>query len=191
MRRHPITISLSILAAALPVIRPNPASAQTTSPLFQETFRGNILDNLNQIPYRVTSSKSTGANNNPVLSQSVCLTASQDVTNTGSNSNVPGCAPGLTGLPTGGDTSGGGALRLTSNRVGYLDAGRGFAGQGERGSFIVDTPFSRTEGLIIEFDFFIYNGRTSGNGIPPGADGLSFFILDGSSTNPEPGAFGG
>ena len=199
MRRHPIPKNFSILAAALPIALPitlsialpNPAFAQTTSPLFQETFRGNILDNLNQIPYRVTSSKSTGANNNPALSQSVCLTASQDVTNTGSNSNVPGCAPGLTGLPAGGDTSGGGALRLTSNRVGYLDAGRTFAGQGERGSFIVDTPFSRTEGLIVEFDFFIYNGRSSGNGIPPGADGLSFLILDGSTTNPEPGAFGG
>jgi len=187
-----LTKTLLILATiALPNALPNPTSAQTTTPLFQETFRRNILDNLNQIPYRVTSSKSTGANNNPNLSQSVCLTASQDVTNTGSSSNVPGCAPGLTGLPANGDTSGFGALRLTSNRVGYLDAGRGFAGQGERGSFIVDTPFSRTEGLIIEFDFFVYNGRSSGNGIPPGADGLSFFILDGTTTSPEPGAFGG
>ena len=203
MRRHPftktVTKTVSRLAAVLPIALPivlpialpESASAQTTSPLFQETFRRNILDNLNQIPYRVTSSKSTGANNDPALSQSVCLTASQDVTNTGSSSNVPGCAPGLTGLPVGGDTSGGGALRLTSNRVGYLDAGRTFAGQGERGSFIVDTPFSRTEGLIIEFDFFVYNGRTSGNGIPPGADGLSFFILDGTTASPEPGAFGG
>lgn len=187
-----LTKTLSILATiALPNALPNATSAQTTTPLFQETFRRNILDNLNQIPYRITSSKSTGANNNPNLSQSVCLTASQDVTNTGSSSNVPGCAPGLTGLPANGDTSGFGALRLTSNRVGYLDAGRGFAGQGERGSFIVDTPFSRTEGLIIEFDFFVYNGRSSGNGIPPGADGLSFFILDGTTTSPEPGAFGG
>ena len=198
MRPHPLTpltktalLFAAALPIALPIALPTPASAQTTSPLFQETFRRNILDNLNQIPYRVTSSKSTGANNDPNLSQSVCLTASQDVTNTGSSSNVPGCAPGLTGLPAGGDISGGGALRLTSNRVGYLDAGRGFAGQGERGSFIVDTPFSRTEGLIVEFDFFIYNGRSSGNGVPPGADGLSFLILDGSTTSPEPGAFGG
>ena len=197
MRRHLTTLTktASYLAATLPIVLPialpNSAFAQTTSPLFRETFRGNILDNLNQIPYRITSSKSTGANNNPDLSQSVCLTASQDVTNTGSSFNVPGCAPGLTGLPVGGDASGSGALRLTSNRVGYLDAGRGFAGQGERGSFIVDTPFSRAEGLIIEFDFFVYNGRSSGNGVPPGADGLSFFILDGTTNNPEPGAFGG
>ena len=193
MRRHFITLTKTVffLAAALPIALPNSASAQTTTPLFQETFRKNILDNLNQIPYRVTSSKSTGANNDPKFSQSVCLTASQDVTNTGLSSNVPGCAPGLTGLPAGGDISGDGALRLTSNRVGYLDAGRSFVGQGERGSFIVDTPFSRTEGLIIEFDFFVYNGRSSGNGVPPGADGLSFFILDGSTASPEPGAFGG
>lgn len=197
MRCHltPFAKTTSCLAAVLPIVLPialpDSAFAQTTTPLFRETFRRNILDNLNQIPYRITSSKSTGANNNPALSQSVCLTASQDVTNTGSSSNVPGCAPGLTGLPIGGDASGNGALRLTSNRIGYLDAGRSFAGQGERGAFIVDTPFSRTEGLIIEFDFFVYNGRTSGNGIPPGADGLSFFILDGSTTNPEPGAFGG
>ena len=191
MRRHIITLTkiASCLAAVLPIALPDSAFAQTTTPLFQETFRRSILDNLSQIPYRITSSKSTGANNDPALSQSVCLTASQDVTNTGSSSNVPGCAPGLTGLPAGGDASGGGALRLTSNRVGYLDAGRDFAGQGERGSFIVDTPFSRAEGLIIEFDFFVYNGRSSGNGIPPGADGLSFFILDGNTINPEPGAF--
>ena len=201
MRRHLTTLTktasllASVLPIALPIVLPialpDSALAQTTTPLFRETFRRNILDNLSQIPYRITSSKSIGANNDPALSQSVCLTASQDVTNTGSSSNVPGCAPGLTGLPAGGDVSGSGALRLTSNRVDYRDAARGIERRGERGSFIVDTPFSRTEGLIIEFDFFVYNGRTSGNGIPPGADGLNFFILDGSTANPEPGAFGG
>ena len=69
MRRHVITLTKTVffLAAALPIALPNSASAQTTTPLFQETFRKNILDNLNQIPYRVTSSKSIGVNNNPNL----------------------------------------------------------------------------------------------------------------------------
>jgi uncharacterized repeat protein (TIGR01451 family) len=180
------------------------AIAQTaTSPLFRETFRGNILENLGTVQYRVTTSRdsineTTNTPNNPsdpLTSQSVCLTASQDTTNTVSNSNViasniPGCAPGLSGLPNTGDATGTGALRLTSNRRGYVADGRTIAGQGERGSFIIDSAFPREDGLVVEFDFFIYNGDTNSGG-DPSADGLSFFLLDGATTNPTPGAFGG
>ncbi len=192
MRRH-LVHTLALLAPIASAIAiPTVATAQSNAILFRETFRGNILENLGNVDYRVTSSKSIGSNTDPNLSQSVCLTASQDTTNTNSTTNVPGCAPGLSGLPITGDALGAGTLRLTSNRTGYLDAGRNAAGQGERGSFIINTPFSRADGLIIEFDFFIYNGRTNLQVLPPGADGLSFFILDGANTpNPLPGAFGG
>jgi uncharacterized repeat protein (TIGR01451 family) len=180
------------------------AIAQTaTSPLFRETFRGNILENLGTVQYRVTTSRDSinettntpNTPSDPLTSQSVCLTASQDTTNTVSNSNViasniPGCAPGLSGLPNTGDATGTGALRLTSNRRGYVADGRTIAGQGERGSFIIDSAFPREDGLVVEFDFFIYNGDTNSGG-DPSADGLSFFLLDGATNNPTPGAFGG
>lgn len=187
------------------------AQAQTaTSPLFVETFRGNVLENLGTVNYRVTTSRDSFNDatnpptpnnpNDPLTSQSVCLTASQDTTNTVANSNViatniPGCAPGLSGLPITGDTIGNGALRLTSNRTAtppgrpYIADGRDIGGQGERGSFIIDSAFPREDGLVVEFDFFIYNGDSSQG--TKSADGLSFFLLDGATTNPTPGAFGG
>lgn len=180
---------------------------QANQVLFRETFQGPRLENFGGTlpdgrPVRYNITTSVGSSNiadanNPNLSQSVCLTASQDTsltTTNGNANNVPGCAPGLTGLPATGDPVGQGGLRLTSNRVGYRSIDpfgqlRPLTQQGERGSFIIDNAFPRDKGLTIEFDFFIYNGR--GNGTPPGADGISFFLLDGNEANPRPGAFGG
>lgn len=186
-----------LLTAPIVLLTGRSAIAQNTSPLFRETFRGNILENLGAVNYQITTSRdSTRPANNPLSSQSVCLTASQDTTNTvGLNQTtainlIPGCAPGLSGLPASGDASGAGALRLTSNRKGYIADGRNIGGQGERGSFIIDSSFPRGDGLIVEFDFFIYNGDTNTGG-NPSADGLSFFLLDGNTSNPTPGAFGG
>ena len=167
-----------------------------TTPLFRETFRGSILENLGAADYQITTSRdSSRPANDAVGSQSVCLTASQDTSNTVGNNQtatnlIPGCAPGLSGLPATGDTSGAGALRLTSNRKGYIADGRTLDGQGERGSFIINSAFPRADGLVVEFDFFIYNGDTNTGG-NPSADGLSFFLLDGSTPAPTPGAFGG
>ncbi len=195
-----LLLSPIVLLSTAPI-----AQAQTaTSPLFRETFRGNILENLGTVQYRVTTSRDSfndannpptpNSPNDPLTSQSVCLTASQDTTNTVTDSsvtaiNIPGCAPGLGGLPATGDTAGNGALRLTSNRTTFIGDGRTPAGRGERGSFIIDSAFPREDGLVVEFDFFIYNGDSFQG--PPSADGLSFFLLDGSTTTPTPGAFGG
>jgi Bacterial lectin len=192
LKLHP---ALLLLVPIVLLASQKVAIGQSTTPLFRETFRGNILENLGSVTYRITTSRdSSRPANNPLSSQSVCLTASQDTTNTVGNgqsnaTNIPGCAPGLSGLPTTGDAIGSGALRLTSNRIGYVADGRDLSGQGERGAFIIDQAFPREDGLIIEFDFFIYNGDS--NGTPPSADGLSFFLLDGSTANPTPGAFGG
>ncbi len=186
-----------LLSPIVLLASPAIVQAQTaTSPIFRETFRGNILENLGAVNYRITTSRdTTRPPNDPSGSQSVCLTASQDTTNTvttttNTAANIPGCAPGLSGLPANGDTTGNGALRLTSNRRGYISEGRDTSGQGERGSFIIDSAFPRTDGLVVEFDFFVYNGDTNTGG-DPSADGLSFFLLDGTTTNPTPGAFGG
>ena len=186
-----------ILTAPIVLLTGRSAIAQNTSPLFRETFRGNVLENLGAVNYQITTSRdSTRPANDPLGSQSVCLTASQDTTNTVPRNQtnainlVPGCAPGLSGLPITGDASGAGALRLTSNRRGYIADDRrdaGEDGQGERGAFIIDSAFPRGDGLVVEFDFFIYNG----DGNPPSADGISFFLLDGNTPAPIPGAFGG
>ncbi|MBD2325816.1 hypothetical protein [Alkalinema sp. FACHB-956] len=164
-----------------------PRSAQAQTLLFQETFTGSTLTNPGL--YRIVGSNNTNTVDGVIKGPSVCLTGN----NNPSDPFLPGCAAGLDGLPPSGvDALSSGALRLTSNRVGFIDQGpppRNFNTQGERGSIILNQAFPTSNGLRIEFDFFIYNGRS--NGAPPGADGLSFFLLDGNVTNPTPGAFGG
>ncbi len=189
---NPIVLLTPIaLSITLPLAVPQIAIAQTSNELFRETFKNRVLDNP-VTNYNITSSIGQGAdNNNPAFSQSVCLTAKTIIAPA---DPLPGCAPGLTGLPLAGDPPGQGALRLTSNRIAYQALGpnsqvRPLSEQGERGSFIINREFARDKGLTIEFDFFIYNGR--GNGTPPGADGISFFLLNGAEANPRPGAFGG
>ncbi|MEG4856863.1 DUF4347 domain-containing protein, partial [Microcoleus sp. K1-B6] len=100
----------------------------------------------------------------------------------------PGLTAGSTANPSGvipalgtGDTPGTGTLRLTSNQL-------------RQAAFVIyNNPISATEGLRITFDFFAYNRGT----IPPpggeflGADGISFFLIDGTATPTKAGGFGG
>jgi uncharacterized repeat protein (TIGR01451 family) len=92
---------------------------------------------------------------------SACLTAS-----TSTSGNIPGCDS-----ETAIDTNGNGALRLTSNAV------------SQAGFVINQTPVSTNKGLQISFDMYQYNGN--------GADGIAFFLIDGSQSPTQPGAFGG
>ena len=80
-----------------------------------------------------------------------------------------------------GDTPGTGTLRLTSNQL-------------NQAAFVIyNNPISATEGLRVTFDFFAYNRGT----VPPpggpflGADGISFFLIDGTATPTAAGGFGG
>lgn len=69
------------------------------------------------------------------------------------------------------DPLGEGALRLTNattDQAGFVLYGR---------------PFSSTAGLRVNFDLFAYGGT--------GADGISFFLIDGSQIPTTAGAFGG
>ncbi|KAM3115207.1 hypothetical protein [Phormidesmis sp. 146-33] len=78
---------------------------------------------------------------------------------------------GLPGFATAIDTAGNGALRLTS------------AG-GNQSSFVIfNEAISSGQGLSITFDFFSYGGS--------GADGISFFLIDGSQSPTTAGAPGG
>lgn len=90
-----------------------------------------------------------------------CLTAA---TSSAANS-IPACAGGPL------DTVGNGVLRLTPN----TNAQSGFA--------IYNTPVSASDGLNITFDMFQYGGS--------GADGISFFLIDGAASPTQPGAAGG
>ncbi|MEG4149187.1 DUF4347 domain-containing protein, partial [Microcoleus sp. Pol12B5] len=105
----------------------------------------------------------------------------------------PGLTAGSTPNPSGvipalgtGDPAGIGTLRLTSNAF-------------DQSAFVIyNNPISATEGLRVTFDFFAYN---RGNDIYPfetrvpppilGADGISFFLIDGTATPTKAGGYGG
>jgi hypothetical protein len=96
------------------------------------------------------------------------LTASPNVT------PPPG---GLPGSATPIDPAGAGTLRLTDN------------GNNQSAFVIYNTPFASSAGISIEFDFFAYNG--TGLGTASGGDGISFFLIDGTTSAVTSGAFGG
>ncbi|MUG98645.1 hypothetical protein F7734_42700 [Scytonema sp. UIC 10036] len=84
-----------------------------------------------------------------------------------------GSAPvgGLPGGATAIDANGSGALRLTNNE------------QFQSTFVIYDQPINRASGLSINFDLYSYGGT--------GADGISFFLIDGSANPTTAGAVGG
>jgi uncharacterized repeat protein (TIGR01451 family) len=152
----------------------SPAFGQTTTSttLYDETFINSALNN--------TAGYIVGG-----TPGSVCLTAS---TQTATYPQIGQCPAGSAALPATGDPSGTGALRLTSNvdPVTLVPTSAG-----ERGFFINNTAIPANEGLLIEFQFFTYNGKSFFAGSDPGGDGLSFFLIDGNANPTEPGAFGG
>lgn len=93
------------------------------------------------------------------------------------SSNATAPPGGLPGSATPIDPAGAGVLRLTNNT-------------NDQSAFVIyNTPFASNAGISIEFDFFAYNG--TGTGTPPGGDGISFFLIDGSTPAVTAGAFGG
>ncbi|MEG4362663.1 MULTISPECIES: DUF4347 domain-containing protein, partial [unclassified Microcoleus] len=104
--------------------------------------------------------------------------------------------PGLTAGPANpngvipslgvGDPPGEGTLRLTSNKF-------------QQAAFVIyNNPISATEGLRVTFDYYAYNRGTqqfdpinSPNAPLLGADGISFFLIDGTATPTKAGGFGG
>ncbi|MFZ6648997.1 pilus assembly protein [Undibacterium sp. TJN25] len=121
-----------------------------------------------------------------------CLTAGD-----GSTSTIPACkglayysgktqVGGVSGvLP---DPSGQGALRLTNGDT----TANGSNGNNQTGSVISTTPFPTSQGVQVTFSTVTYGGNAYQNsdGKKSGADGIAFFLMDGSKA-PKPGAFGG
>ncbi len=100
----------------------------------------------------------------------VCLTASTNAAQT----PIPGCTAGQAAIPAGGDPPGSGALRFTNN-------------EGNLAGFLLsNNPLPLTAGLDVSFDYYSYD-KTSGTP----ADGLSFFLVNGTTTLSTPGAVGG
>jgi hypothetical protein len=80
---------------------------------------------------------------------------------------------GIAGLTTAIDTPGNGALRLTN------------ASNDQSAFVLFDQAFDSTKGVNVTFDFFSYGGS--------GADGISFFLIDGATAGAtvRPGDLGG
>ncbi|WP_341735610.1 DUF4347 domain-containing protein [Microcoleus sp. CAWBG640] len=94
--------------------------------------------------------------------------------------------PGITGgtisgvIPAlGGDTPGNGVLRLTPSV------------RRQEAFVLYDKAIPATEGLKVTFDFFAYNTVAAEDGTLFGADGISFFLVDGTATPTKAGGFGG
>jgi uncharacterized repeat protein (TIGR01451 family) len=88
----------------------------------------------------------------------------------GTGQGIPGCITTTTNLPQP-DPAKTGALRLTSSKD-------------NQASFVlIDNPIPSDQGLVVTFDFFTYNGD--------GADGISFFLIDGTVSPRQAGGFGG
>ncbi|MDD5297929.1 MAG: PilC/PilY family type IV pilus protein [Rhodocyclaceae bacterium] len=90
-----------------------------------------------------------------------CLTAGTPSNNTTSTSNIPGCNYSSP------DAVGSGALRLTP------------ASGSQHGAIVSNYTFPSNQGLQATFTTYSYGG--SGDGLArEGADGISFFLMDGS-----------
>ena len=154
-----VVVSLALALAAL-ALGAAPAGATL---LVNETFTHAAADNPNWLVGGLVNTNSV----------SPCLTAGTST----SQAPIPGCAAGQPSIPAGGDPSGQGALRLTSNT-------------GNTTGFVLyqaALPF--TAGLDLTFSIYDYN--TVPTFVSTGADGVSFFLADGSKPLVTPGGFGG
>jgi type IV pilus assembly protein PilY1 len=163
------TYSLLIrLAAACVLMAPALAFAQTISDNFT-----NGSSSYSWTPLQgacLTAGNGTGTIPACVCTSGVtamCLSATGGYYNGVSGANFAGGFNG-TGLP---DAVGSGALRLT-NGNGYND---------QDGGLISNFTFPSTGGLQVTFTTYAYHGD-SGGAIHDGADGMSFFLIDPTSS---------
>jgi uncharacterized repeat protein (TIGR01451 family) len=154
-----LTGSVLLLLAA----STSPVAAQTV--LFEETFANPTVNQPGNFTYGIGEAP-TGTPDPPCLTAAP-LQVEPPITGTG----VPGCRTDTTNAEDLPDPPGTGVLRLTSSK-------------NDQASFVLfQQQIPANEGLVISFDFFIYNGD--------GADGISFFLIEGTAQPPTAGAFGG
>ncbi|GIH24026.1 hypothetical protein Aph01nite_23360 [Acrocarpospora phusangensis] len=102
---------------------------------------------------------------------------------TAATASTPGLLPACREVVAGkakADPDGGGAFRLTDNS------------SFNAGSLLFDKPIRADRGVTLEFDMYQYKGKpTTDKYGKRGADGIAFWIVDGSRTKVDPGAAGG
>jgi type IV pilus assembly protein PilY1 len=187
---------LVVLAVLLSSLASGGAEAQT---IFTEDFTG------------------AGTTNQWYFFNGACLTAGTS-TSTSSPGLIPGCQtvwsnyystspdkdPYLLGgnngflgsstAPSSGssqtpDPVGSGALRFSNGSI-FNSSGSPLYGNQERGAIISATPAPTGQGIQVTFKTVTYHGDSGGNG-KDGADGISFFLMNGSITPTAVGATGG
>ncbi len=155
------TLLVTLVAAIACAV---PASAQAIgTPLVRETFANSTLSNPNFLVGGEIDTTPT----------SPCLTAGTDT----AQAPIPGCHANQPSIPVGGDPEGQGTLRLTSN------------GNDTTGFVLYQAALPFTAGLDVTFSYYAYHAVETDTGF--GADGVSFFLADGSQPLHIPGAFGG
>ena len=82
-----------------------------------------------------------------------------------------------------------GALRFSNGSI-FNSSGSPLYGNQERGAIISATPTATGQGIQVTFKTVTYHGDSGGNG-KDGADGISFFLMNGSVTPTAVGATGG
>ncbi|HEY1627474.1 MAG TPA: hypothetical protein VGG16_27150 [Streptosporangiaceae bacterium] len=113
---------------------------------------------------------------NWIASGAACLTAGTpgasaagaSASAAAATASIPACAPGAK------DPAGKGVLRLSGNTY------------NQTGYALYTQPIAADRGLNIAFNMYQYNTTTN-----PGADGISFLLVDGSQSPAKAGAFGG
>ncbi|HIK55262.1 MAG TPA: DUF4347 domain-containing protein [Synechococcales cyanobacterium M55_K2018_004] len=108
----------------------------------------------------------------------------------GSNDFPPGSIPNtVKGAPGGAiDRVGEGAFRLT----GRSGADQTSSLNKNQSTFLIyNIALPANAGLDVTFNFFAYGSDTSQNSQLQGADGISFFLIDGSASPTTSGSFGG
>jgi type IV pilus assembly protein PilY1 len=175
---------LPALAIAL-ALMPYGASAQL---VIQEQFTGASATN-NWKPYLgacLTAGDGTGS-----IPACVGLAYYKGQTLVGGTSGTLPDSPGSAGVP------GNGALRFTNGWTSGGTAGNFNSGFNQAGGIISNFTFPTGQGLQVVFKTVTYRGDSGGNGgggtvdAHDGADGMSFFLMDGSLSPYDVGAFGG
>jgi type IV pilus assembly protein PilY1 len=87
------------------------------------------------------------------------------------------------------DVAGAGALRFTNGCINGSCGGASGGGHNQFGAIISGNTFSSTAGVQVTFKTVTYRGDSLGTG-GDGADGISFFLMDGSMP-PNVGQYGG
>jgi hypothetical protein len=118
----------------------------------------------NDVLYQQTFGSGSVPQANWIAGGTACLTAGS----AGGATGIPACTTGST------DPAGKGVLRLSGNKY------------NQTGYALYTQPIAADRGLSISFNMYQYDATTK-----PGADGISFLLVDGSQSPTTAGAFGG